>query len=104
MAETGSAEPRRTVVTMPKEPLQITPFDSVLEKIKQWVDNTEPDSVRRSGDYYLAARDLLEEAARELAERPRTWPTTTGERRARRRRNSCSSCTRPFANSPPRWG
>ncbi|WP_329085316.1 MULTISPECIES: hypothetical protein [unclassified Streptosporangium] len=66
MAETGSAEPRRTVVTMPKEPLQITPFDSVLEKIKQWVDNTEPDSVRRSGDYYLAARDLLEEAAREL--------------------------------------
>ncbi|MFI6450095.1 hypothetical protein ACIBF6_00930 [Streptosporangium amethystogenes] len=59
MAETG----------MFKETLSVELFDSVMEKIKKWIDNTDPDSVRRAGDYYLAAQTLLEKAARELKDR-----------------------------------
>ncbi|MEV4381453.1 hypothetical protein [Streptosporangium sp. NPDC049644] len=59
MAETG----------MFKETLSVELFDSLLEKIKKWIDNTDPDSVRRAGDYYLAAQTLLEKAARELKDK-----------------------------------
>ncbi|MGW0589353.1 hypothetical protein [Streptosporangium sp. NPDC002607] len=66
MAETGSTSPNQTVINIPKETLSITLFESTLEKIKGWIDSTNPDSVRRAGDYYLAAQTLLENAAREL--------------------------------------
>ncbi|WP_031172663.1 WXG100 family type VII secretion target [Streptosporangium roseum] len=37
-----------------------------LERIKKWIDNTNPDSVRRAGQYYLAGKGVLDEAARQL--------------------------------------
>ncbi|OUC92960.1 hypothetical protein [Streptosporangium minutum] len=43
-------------------------FHSDLDQIKKWVDNTNPDSVRRAGQYYLAGKRVLDEAARRLKE------------------------------------
>ncbi|WP_030913724.1 hypothetical protein [Streptosporangium amethystogenes] len=66
MAETEPTSPNRTSISLPKETLTLSLFHSSLDKIKNWIDNTNPDSVRRAGDYYLAAQALLENAAREL--------------------------------------
>ncbi|ACZ90746.1 hypothetical protein [Streptosporangium roseum] len=43
-------------------------FHSDLDQIKKWIDNTNPDSVRRAGQYYLAGKRVLDEAARKLKE------------------------------------
>ncbi|MET8334018.1 WXG100 family type VII secretion target [Streptosporangium canum] len=43
-------------------------FHSDLDQIKKWIDNTNPDSVRRAGQYYLAGKRALDEAARRLKE------------------------------------
>ncbi|MER5322039.1 WXG100 family type VII secretion target [Streptosporangium roseum] len=41
-------------------------FHSDLDQIKKWIDNTNPDSVRRAGQYYVAGKGVLDEAARQL--------------------------------------
>ncbi|MER5419539.1 hypothetical protein [Streptosporangium roseum] len=42
---------------------------SDLDQIKKWIDNTNPDSVRRAGQYYVAGKGVLDEAARQLKEK-----------------------------------
>ncbi|WP_066933233.1 WXG100 family type VII secretion target [Microtetraspora fusca] len=37
-----------------------TLFHSNIDTIKNWVDNTDPNSVRRAGQYYSAAKGLLD--------------------------------------------
>ncbi|MFF4416371.1 hypothetical protein ACFYY8_27945 [Streptosporangium sp. NPDC001559] len=68
MAETGSnrlkygIEPQETH-------LSVTLFDSIKDQVREWVDATHPNSVKRAGDYYVAAHDLLQEAAATLKQR-----------------------------------
>ncbi|SFL16142.1 hypothetical protein SAMN05216275_1628 [Streptosporangium canum] len=44
-------------------------FHSDLDQIKKWIDNTNPDTVRRAGQYYVAGKGVLDEAARQLKEK-----------------------------------
>ncbi|MFF4993371.1 WXG100 family type VII secretion target [Streptosporangium saharense] len=68
MAQTGSnrlkygIEPQETS-------LSITLFDSVMDQVRDWVDDTHPAAVKRAGDYYVAAHDLLQDAAVTLKQR-----------------------------------
>ncbi|MEV7009925.1 hypothetical protein [Streptosporangium sp. NPDC051022] len=63
MADTGSTPLKYSGSSPQETPLPITAFDSVMDKVRNWVDNTEPDTVKRAAAYYVAAHDLLQDAA-----------------------------------------
>ncbi|GAA3115087.1 hypothetical protein [Streptosporangium carneum] len=63
MADTGSTPLKYSNGAPQEMPLPITLFDSVMDKVRDWVDNTSPGAVKRAGDYYVAAHDLLQDAA-----------------------------------------
>ncbi|MFD0889020.1 hypothetical protein ACFQ08_31185, partial [Streptosporangium algeriense] len=62
MAKTDS--PRlKYGIELPETQLPITLFNDVMEQVRKWVDDTHPPTVKLAGDYYVAAHDLLQEAA-----------------------------------------
>ncbi len=63
MADTGSTPLKYSGGAPQETSLPITLFDSVMDKVRNWVDETDPASVKRAGDYYVAAHGLLQDAA-----------------------------------------
>ncbi|GLW05006.1 hypothetical protein Misp01_01360 [Microtetraspora sp. NBRC 13810] len=66
MAETNSQPLAFNSGPLMTDALPTTMFTNNLEQIKKWLDNASPDTVRRAGQYYVAAHDLLYRTSAEL--------------------------------------